>query len=143
MNFGDLFLQKNIVVEDTLYPLYTEMAINLSDGTHISEDGEIVILYGNDAIKVWILKTLKTWRGKYRLYSTNFGTTLYEEIGTIYDEETKKQLLYNEIDTTLRVLPHIRSTSNYSSVFDNDTGRLSITFTVNTIYGSFEEVTNV
>lgn len=141
--FTDIFLPQEIIIENTIYPLYKEMAISYPEAATIDDGTDIKVVEGIEAIKVWVYKNLKTWRNKYNLYSSSFGTDLYNEIGYVYNEEIKKQLMYAEILDNCMVLPYITNVSNFTTVADMETGSVSISFKITTIYGEIEEVFNV
>lgn len=140
--FENLFMSETIERENIIYPLYKEMAID-ENGQILDNGKEIIIVEGIEAIKVWVFKNFKTWRNKYKLYSSSFGTDLYENIGFVYDETTKQQLMYSEIIESCKVLPYITNVSNFSSDVDYENGNVSISFKISTIYGEYEEVLNV
>lgn len=141
--FTDIFLPQEIIIENTIYPLYKEMAISYPEAATIDDGTDIKVVEGIEAIKVWVYKNFKTWRNKYNLYSSSFGTDLYNEIGYVYNEEIKKQLMYAEILDNCMVLPYITNVSNFTTVADMETGSVSISFKITTIYGELEEVLNV
>lgn len=141
--FTDIFLPQEIIIENTIYPLYKEMAISYPEAATIDDGTDIKVVEGIEAIKVWVYKNFKTWRNKYNLYSSSFGTDLYNEIGYVYNEEIKKQLMYAEILDNCMVLPYITNVSNFTTVADMETGSVSISFKITTIYGEIEEVFNV
>lgn len=140
--FENLFMSETIERENIIYPLYKEMSID-ENGQILDNGKEIIIVDGIEAIKVWVFKNFKTWRNKYKLYSSSFGTDLYENIGFVYDETTKQQLMYSEIIESCKVLPYITNVSNFSSDVDYENGNVSISFKISTIYGEYEEVLNV
>lgn len=141
--FTDIFLPQEIIIENTIYPLYKEMAISYPEAATIDDGTDIKVVEGIEAIKVWVYKNFKTWRNKYKLYSSSFGTDLYNEIGYVYNEEIKKQLMYAEILDNCMVLPYITNVSNFTTIADMETGSVSISFKITTIYGELEEVFNV
>lgn len=140
--FENLFMSETIERENIIYPLYKEMAID-ENGQILDNGKEVIIVEGIEAIKVWVFKNFKTWRNKYKLYGSSFGTDLYENIGFVYDETTKQQLMYSEIIESCKVLPYITNVSNFSSDIDYENGNVSISFKISTIYGEYEEVLNV
>lgn len=141
--FTDIFLPQEIIIENTIYPLYKEMAISYPEAATIDDGTDIKVVEGIEAVKVWVYKNFKTWRNKYKLYSSSFGTDLYNEIGYVYNEEIKKQLMYAEILDNCMVLPYITNVSNFTTIADMETGSVSISFKITTIYGELEEVLNV
>lgn len=48
-------------------PLFKEMAIDFETGEILTENGEIIILEGKEALNVWIWKALKTERNRFKI----------------------------------------------------------------------------
>ena len=125
-------------------PLFKEMAINFENGEVITKKGEIVILEGKEALNVWIWKALKTERNRFKAYSSNFGSDIYEEIGYVYDRVIKEQLIINEIIDTLLVNPYITNVYDFEITYSDDDLTLNINFKVDSIYGTAaQEVINI
>ena len=141
--FTDIFLNQSVVQGNTIYPLYKEMAISYPEAATLDDGTDIKVVEGIEAVKVWVYKNFKTWRNKYNLYSSSFGTDLYNEIGFLYNETIKQQLMYAEIIESCSVLPYITNVSDFLTVANMETGSVSISFKVTTIYGNYEEVFNV
>lgn len=76
--------------DSTELPLFKEYLIDYENqGKQPIYNGrEITILTGNDAVKIWIYRALKTERLTYAIHSDSYGNDLKEHIGTVY----KKQL---------------------------------------------------
>lgn len=138
---NNFFNSQETVISETL-PIFKELAIDFDTGEFLIKNNKYVELQKNDAIKVWIWKALKTERNKY-LYSSSFGNELYEEVGHIYNREVKQQLIYNEIQETLIVNPYILRVFNFSSEYINSTSTLKVTFSIETLYDTIEEVQKI
>lgn len=137
MTFEDIFFSNTSTSTniETL-PMFKEMAIDFSNGeVLIGKDNDVIILEGNEALKVWIWKTLLTDRFKYKAYSNSYGNELKKEIGFVYDRKIKEQLINSEINDCLMVNPYIKRVYNFENDWDNSTGKLKVYFSVQTIYG--------
>lgn len=125
-------------------PLFKEMAIDFKTGEILTENGEIIILEGKEALNVWIWKALKTERKRFKAYSNNFGSDIYKEIGYVYDRVIKEQLIINEIIDTLLVNPYITNVYDFEITYSDDDLTLNINFKVDSIYGTAaQEVINI
>ena len=125
-------------------PLFKEMAIDFETGEILTENGEIIILEGKEALNVWIWKALKTERNRFKAYSNNFGSDIYKEIGYVYDRVVKEQLIINEIIDTLLVNPYITNVYDFEITYSDDDLTLNINFKVDSIYGTAaQEVINI
>ena len=63
----------DLKTENTDLPIFQEYAWNFDNDTFIFEHGRHKIVTENEALKVWIYKTLKTERWRYRAYETSYG----------------------------------------------------------------------
>lgn len=115
--------------------IFKEIAIDFETGEPIIESGEIVVLEGKEALKVWIWKVLKIERNRYEIYSENYGNDLKENIGKIYDETTRRAIIQNEIIECLMVNPYITSINDFTVELDEERRHPVFNFTVSTIYG--------
>ena len=123
-------------------PLFKEISIDFDTGEFVIQDGDLVILEGTEALKVWIWKTLKTERNRYLIYSNSYGNDLADNIGQIYDKVTKDALMINEIKECLLVNPYIINVYNFN-IETKEKGRHPvISFNADTIYGTTESEVN-
>ena len=70
--------------ESNNFPLYREIAWDFKKNEPIIENGEFKIVEGNEAIKVWVYKSLLTANKEFSIYSWDYGTELYNLIGKPY-----------------------------------------------------------
>ena len=138
MDFEELFLNKNTEKEKKELPLFKEYAINF-DTSEPSENGaRLVELTGNEALKVWIFKALKTKRNFYEIHSDSYGNDLDVHIGTVYQESIKNALIISEIKDCLLVNPYILDCYNFELDYNSDDNHLKVSFNVLTVYGESE-----
>lgn len=126
-------------MQENSLPLFTEMAIDFNTGEIISKDGELVKLTGKEALNVWIWKTLKTERNRFKAYSSSFGSDIHKEIGYVYDRTVKEQLIASEIVDTLIVNPYILRVYDFEIDYSDESLTLNIKFKVDSIYGVAEQ----
>ena len=105
MDFEKLFLKQNEKKEKKELPPFKEYAINFDTLEPLKNGDNLVELNGNEALKVWIFKALKTRRNFYGIHSDSYGNNLDEHIGTIYQESVKNALIISEIKDCLLVNP--------------------------------------
>lgn len=135
----EIFLNETETQESEL-PLFKEMAIDFETGEPIIKNNEIVTLEGQEALKVWIWKVLKTERYKYKAYTDNYGNELKEQLGTIYDKTIKDAILENEIRECLGVNPYIVRLHSFSIETPEGMQHPYIYFSVDTVYGTIENM---
>ncbi len=110
-------------------------------GDFVVQDGKVVTVTGLNALKLWIQKTLKTEKNKYKIYNTDkvekYGVSL---LGII---TSKQPLSYIQAQVQTIVTEALLKNSDIKSVtnfaFVKDKRLLNCTFTVNTVYGSTDE----
>lgn len=115
-------------------PLFIEYAWNFDTDKFIYDDaGNHVIVHGNEAIKVWIYKALKTHRYSYLAYSSQYGIDLKEFIGKVMTYEERISELKRIIIECLMVNPYIKSIN--SITFNREKEKLKCYVDLTTIYG--------
>jgi len=96
MDFEELFLNQNTEKEKKELPIFTEYAIDFDTLEPLKNGDRLVELNGNEALKVWIFKALKTKRNSYKIHSDSYGNDLDIHIGTVYQESIKNALIISE-----------------------------------------------
>ena len=115
------------------YPLYRECAWDFKNDLAIFEDGSPKIVTGNEAIKVWVYKAIKTTRYHYEIYTWNYGCEIESLLGKGFhfgfiESETKRF-----IREALIVNPYITYIAKIDVTFEKDTLRAYVE--LETIYG--------
>lgn len=136
--FGDT---QTATAETESMPLYKEAAWDFERNIPIIEKGDFKIVEGNEAIKTWVYKAMKTERFRYQIYSWDFGSELHSLIGQNYTPNLTKAEAIRYIKETLLINPYIRNVSNVEVTFSG--GTLTINAKLETIYGETEVSTNV
>lgn len=80
------FIDPQVVIDDgelgnREVPLAREWAWNFERDEFDLKNGKMYIVEGNEAIKIWIYKILKTERFKYLIYDHDYGNDLYDYVG--------------------------------------------------------------
>ena len=138
MDFEKLFLKQNEKKEKKELPPFKEYAINFDTLEPLKNGDKLVELNGNEALKVWIFKALKTKRNFYGIHSGSYGNDLDEHIGTIYQESVKNALIISEIKDCLLVNPYILDCYNFDLNYNSDDNHLEVSFSISTVYGESE-----
>lgn len=99
------------------------------------ENGNMILLEGNDALKVWIYKALKTERFVYRAYSWRYGAELKKYIGKVMGVKERQSEMKRMIIECLMVNGYIRSIDKVEFVADKHNRELHINIDISTIYG--------
>ncbi|EII6784100.1 DUF2634 domain-containing protein [Clostridioides difficile] len=116
--------------------LFREVAWNFEKDEPILENGDFKIVEGNEAIKVWVYKCIKTNRYEHEIYSWKYGTELSELIGQKYSKGLTESEASRYIKEALLVNPYILDVNVANTKFTDDL--LSVDIVINTIYGEVE-----
>ena len=114
-------------------PVIKEYAWDFDNNDFLLKDGRFQIVEGNEAIKIWIWKALHSQRYRYPAYSWDYGHELEELIGQGLSEEAAKSESERYINEALLVNEYITNVSITDISIDGS--KISINFTVTTIYG--------
>lgn len=116
--------------------LYKEIAWDFENNIPLIKDGDFVILEGNEALKVWIFKTLHVNRYEYMIYTWDYGNELESLFGQGYSKELIQAEAKRYLEECLLVNEYIKSINNIEVNLDDNI--LSTSFSVTTIYGELE-----
>lgn len=139
MSFNFIPVTLDDEIKEESLPLFYELARDLKSLEILVKEGKFYYVSKNDAIKIWILKALnqQTSRYTHRAYSSDYGN----EITRLFGRNLKNSLLKSElkryVEEALLVNPYIKKVENF--LFDKKGSVVDLTFTVNTIYGNFEQ----
>ena len=96
---------------------------------------------GIEAIKQWVCIALSIDRYRYPQYSWQYGNELYALIGKHYDEEYIESEARRIIGETVMQHEAVTGIKDLQCTVEKDT--LTVSFTIETIYGESEVITSV
>ncbi len=135
------FIPVTIEEENTseTLPIFYELARDLTTLELLVKNGKFYYVSKNEALKIWILKALnkQTSRYTYRGYSNNYGNEIIKLFGRGLKNSLLKSELKRYIEEALFANPYIKKISNFT--FEKNISAVSATFTVGTVYGTFEQ----
>ena len=122
-------------IEENL-PVFKQYAYDFEKNEFLFDgDGNMILLEGNEALAVWLVKMLKTARFTYLAYSDSYGCEVYEWLGKV----TKKQFAISEmrrlLTESIMTNPYIKAIDAIEFNHDQRGNRLDIEITLSTIYG--------
>ena len=129
---------KEDMVKDNSFPLYREIAWDFKRDIPILENGDLKIVEGNEAIKVWVYKALLVPRYQYSIYSWDYGSELLSLIGKAYTPQLTKAEAKRYIEEALKINPYILDVNVIDTDFKDSV--LSANVKITTIYGESEVV---
>lgn len=131
--FGDTIVTEGTAAE---LPLYKEVAWDFQNNIPVVEKGDFKIVTGNEALKTWIYKTMRTERFRYLIYSWDYGCELEGLIGQNYAPNLTKAECIRYIKEALLINPYIKAISCVEISFLE--GVLKMEAKLETIYGEME-----
>lgn len=126
-------------------PLFKEYAYDFKDKCLLLRNGNTYFVTGNEALKIWIYKTLMTVRYRYIAHTTTYGNEVQTLLGAVLSSDILISELRRFIIESLMVNPYIVELSNFQ--FDKKSDGVTVEFNCKTIYGDmiqnieFSEVT--
>ena len=118
---------------DNSFPLYREVAWDFANDIPILENRDFKIVEGNEAIKVWILKTLLINRYEFEIFSWDYGSELMDLIGKAYTPSLTKEEAKRYIKEALEINPYIINIDVVDVSFSDSILRGEVK--IKTIYG--------
>ena len=114
-------------------PLYKECAWDFVNDRAIFVDGSPKIVYGNEGIKVWIYKAIKTNRYEFEIYTWDYGSEIESLIGKGFQIGFIKSETKRYIEEALSVNPYITKINKIDIDFKTDV--LTAYVDLETVYG--------
>ena len=115
------------------FPLYKECAWDFVNDKAIFVDGSPKIVYGNEGIKVWIYKAIKTNRYQHEIYTWDYGCEIESLIGKGFQIGFIKSETKRYIEEALIINPYITKINSITVDFNKDI--LTAHVDLETIYG--------
>ena len=133
------FLSAQVTSVESDLPTFAQPAWDFEKDEFIyDENGNHVIVYENEAIKVWCYKALRTERFSYLAYSWRYGIELYPFIGKVMSVQERYSELKRVIVECLMVNPYIKSVDAVKFEPENRENTVKTTIELTTIYGKEE-----
>lgn len=113
---------------------FKEYAYDFTKNSFIyNTDGTLKVVTRNEAIKIWVYKTLLTERYLYRAYFDDYGAEIEHFIGTVPNDDKEAGNLYRYIEEALLVNPYITSVDNIN--VDQTDKIITLHLEITTVYG--------
>ena len=113
--------------------LYKECAWDFVNDRAIFVDGSPKIVYGNEGIKVWIYKAIKTNRYEFEIYTWDYGSEIESLLGKGFQIGFIKSETQRYIEEALSVNPYITKINKIDVDFKTDV--LTAYVDLETVYG--------
>jgi hypothetical protein len=124
---------EEISSSNTIFPIYREVAFDFDNSTPIISNGDLKIVEGNEAIKVWVYKAINTVRYEHSIYSWGYGCEATNLIGKGYTQGLTKSEAERYIKECILINPYITNVEIIDINFTNN--MLTCDIKINTVYG--------
>lgn len=120
-------------------PMFREYAWDSEkDCFKLDSGGNVILLEGNEALKVWIMHVMRVERWVYLAYSGSYGVEIHSLIGKVLTTGERKSELRRTIKEALMVNPYIISLDKIEFAEDAHGRIIAINVTLSTRYGKIE-----
>ena len=114
-------------------PLYRETAWDYENDVPIFRGGEPVTITGDEALKVWNWRALRTPRFQYEIHTWAYGSEFETLLGQAYSDSVKTAEAPRYLRECLLINPYIKAVKDISVTFE--AAKLTVRGTAVTIYG--------
>nr|DAT57933.1 MAG TPA: Protein of unknown function (DUF2634) [Caudoviricetes sp.] len=116
-------------------PLYREYAYDFDNNRLLTgPDGNTYLVEGNEALRIWIYKALRTPRYAHAAYDDDYGCELDNLIGEPMSSDVTHLEIKRYITEALMVNPYIDELSDFQ--FASTRSGVEVSFCVRTGYGT-------
>ena len=115
-------------------PVFKELAFDFDTKQLKTVGGKYYYVEKNEALKIWIWKTLFSSRYTYLAYSTDYGNEIYTLIGRYLNKELLYSELVRMIEEALLCNPYITTLTDFD--ITQEGAKVVCNYSVNTIYGN-------
>ncbi len=130
------------IFKEQLLDYGREWAFDFDQNKFILQNGSPIIVTGLEALKIYIIKTLKTARYRYLIHSWEYGCEIEDVLGKTLHKDVLESVIKNMITEALIYDERIDSITDFKVI--NTGSEVNVTFVVKTNLGEEMEVnTNV
>lgn len=115
-------------------PFYRDIAWDYASDAPILSLGQPVIVEGKEAVKSWAFRALSAVRGRFPIFTDQYGSDFEEIIGKAFTPELKEAECKRYCSETLLYSPYITAADVTEVDFEKG-GRLTIRVKIQTVYG--------
>lgn len=130
------FVNEDLLEEDE--PLIGKSFLfDFKKGDFVLKDGKLVVLEGIEALKMWIVKVIRTEKFRFRIYENTgfeddeqYGVMLEDLIGSNFDREFIEAEIEREVTEALLLHEYIISVDEWQ--FERNSKKMTVSFAVTT-----------
>lgn len=124
-------------LEEELQPIGKTFLYDFNKGDFVMKGGKLVELFELDALKMWIMKVMKSESFRFKIYEdTAYGTSIESLIGSSLPRAYIEAEIEREVTESLLLSPYINRLEGWT--FQRDGKWMRINFTViSPMYNTF------
>lgn len=134
---ADLEFENDELVEEDVPTIGKSFLFDFKKGDFVLKDGKLVILEGIEALKMWIVKVIRTEKFRFRIYENTgfeddeqYGVMLEDLIGSNFDREFIEAEIEREVTEALLLHEYIISVDEWQ--FERNSKKMTVSFAVTT-----------
>ncbi len=124
---------------DDGYDYGREWAYDFEKNQFVMKHGTPLIVTGKEALKIYIVKALKTVRYRYPIYSWDYGCEIEDILGKTFSKEVIESEIKRMIIDALIYDDRIEEVGGFEVELDDE--QLRVSFRVKTVFDDEMEVT--
>ena len=128
--------QPEALEESEDFPIYREVKWDYEKNIPVFSAGAPVIVEEQEAVLSWAFRALNTIRGRYEIYTDDYGCELDTLIGQEYSSDLKLSEAQRFVEECLLINPYIDEVAEVAVDFEED--RMTVTATMSTRYGEVD-----
>lgn len=136
-DIADLEFESEELLEEDVPTIGKSFLYDFKKGEFVMKDGKLIVLEGIEALKMWIMKVIRTEKFRFRIYENTeyeedeqYGVTIEDLIGSNFDREFIEAEIEREVTEALLLHEYIVSVDEWS--FERTSKKLTVSFVVTT-----------
>lgn len=133
-SIADLEFENDELAEEDVPTIGKSFLFDFKKGDFVMKDGKLVVLAGIEALKMWIIKVIRTEKFRFRIYESEndeqYGVMLEDLIGSNFDREFIEAEIEREVTEALLLHEYIISVDEWQ--FERNSKKMTVSFAVTT-----------
>lgn len=136
-SIAELEFENEELAEEDVPTIGKSFLFDFKKGDFVLKDGKLVVLEGIEALKMWIIKVIRTEKFRFRIYENTefendeqYGVMLEDLIGSNFDREFIEAEIEREVTEALLLHEYIVSVDEWQ--FERNSKKMTVSFAVTT-----------
>lgn len=136
-SIAELEFENEELAEEDVPTIGKSFLFDFKKGDFVLKDGKLVVLEGIEALKMWIIKVIRTEKFRFRIYENTefendeqYGVMLEDLIGSNFDREFIEAEIEREVTEALLLHEYIISVDEWQ--FERNSKKMTVSFAVTT-----------